>query len=51
MFVIENCFRLVLTEAAIYLRNPGVDPRVKRLLKRELSSELVRLVLTEAMSN
>ncbi|XP_062505615.1 nucleoporin NUP188-like [Corticium candelabrum] len=40
MFVIENCLRLILTDAAIYLRNPGVDPRVKRLLKRELGSDL-----------
>jgi hypothetical protein len=40
MFVIENCLQLVLTEAALYLRNPCVDPRVKRLLKHELGFEL-----------
>ncbi|KAK3743945.1 hypothetical protein QZH41_020284 [Actinostola sp. cb2023] len=40
MFAMENAMVLVLSQASRYLRDPGVDPRVKQLLKRELGSEL-----------
>lgn len=41
MFAVENALLTVLSQAARYLRDAGIDSRVKQLLKRELGSELV----------
>lgn len=41
MFAVENALLTVLSQAARYLRDAGIDSRAKQLLKRELGSELV----------
>lgn len=41
MFTMENALIIALSQACRYLRDPGLDPRVKQFLKRELGSELV----------
>ncbi|XP_022809524.1 nucleoporin NUP188 homolog isoform X2 [Stylophora pistillata] len=40
MFTMENALIIALSQACRYLRDPGLDPRVKQFLKRELGSEL-----------
>jgi len=40
MFTMENALIVALSQACRYLRDPGLDPRVKQFLKRELGSEL-----------
>ena len=41
MFTMENALIIALSQACRYLRDPGLDLRVKQFLKRELGSELV----------
>jgi len=43
MFTMENALIVALSQACRYLRDPGLDPRVKQFLKRELGSELVSI--------
>ena len=45
MFVLENALYLIMSQAMRYLREPGMSPREKQLLKRELSAELVLVYL------
>ncbi|CAH3134960.1 unnamed protein product [Pocillopora meandrina] len=40
MFTMENALIIALSQACRYLRDPGLDLRVKQFLKRELGSEL-----------
>lgn len=40
IFTMENALIVALSQACRYLRDPGLDPRVKQFLKRELGSEL-----------
>ena len=46
MFTMENALIVALSQACRYLRDPGLDPRVKQFLKRELGSELVSIGIT-----
>uniref|UniRef100_A0A8D3AB07 Nucleoporin NUP188 n=1 Tax=Scophthalmus maximus TaxID=52904 RepID=A0A8D3AB07_SCOMX len=42
MFTMENCFYVLISQAARCLKDPAFLPRDKQRLKQELSSELVR---------
>ncbi|KAM9326170.1 nucleoporin NUP188 [Gastrophryne carolinensis] len=44
LFIIENCFYLLISQAVRYLRDPSVHPRDKQRIKQELASELSTLV-------
>ncbi|XP_077334682.1 nucleoporin NUP188 isoform X2 [Lithobates pipiens] len=44
LFIIENCFYLLISQALRYLRDPSVHPRDKQRMKQELASELSTLV-------
>lgn len=43
MFTMENALIVALSQACRFLRDPGLDPRDKQFLKRELGSELVSI--------
>lgn len=49
MFTMENALIVALSQACRYLRDPGLDPRVKQFLKRELGSELVSIGSKQTM--
>ena len=40
-FIMENTLIIIMSQSSCYLRHPGVEPRTKQFLKRELGSELV----------
>ncbi|XP_078502398.1 nucleoporin NUP188 isoform X2 [Lissotriton helveticus] len=44
MFIMENCFYLLISQAMRYLRDPTVHTRDKQRMKQELSSELSTLL-------
>ncbi|KAE8583088.1 hypothetical protein XENTR_v10020421 [Xenopus tropicalis] len=44
LFIMENCFYLLISQAVRYLRDPSVHPRDKQRMKQELSSELSTLL-------
>ncbi|XP_068191386.1 nucleoporin NUP188 [Antennarius striatus] len=44
MFTMENCFYVLVSQAARCLKDPSVVPRDKQRLKQELSSELSTLL-------
>ncbi|XP_072287840.1 nucleoporin NUP188 isoform X3 [Pyxicephalus adspersus] len=44
LFIIENCFYLLISQALRYLREPSVHSREKQRMKQELASELSTLV-------
>lgn len=41
LFIIENCFYMLISQALRYLRDPSVQHRDKQRMKQELASELV----------
>ncbi|KAG8447953.1 hypothetical protein GDO86_015165 [Hymenochirus boettgeri] len=44
LFIMENCFYLLISQAVRYLRDSSVYPRDKQRMKQELSSELSTLL-------
>lgn len=46
MFTMENCFYVLISQAVRCLKDPSILPRDKQRLKQELSSELVRHLIS-----
>lgn len=44
MYVMENALYIIMSQATRYLRDPNLVSTDKQLLKRELGTEMVRLL-------